>query len=136
MFVKYLDFLRSKLTRIQPYLLWLISCWFAYRLIVNGLRKFDPEGMWTKAFERWGYPVWFRIFIGVLETVGGILLVIPPVRHFGGLILFSVMAGALTTRLIHGTSLDDALSIATYAIVFLYLSSYFTKPNREVEAEV
>ena len=80
--------------------------------------------MWTGAFERWGYPVWFRILIGVLETFGGILLVIPAVRHFGGLILFVIMVGALATRLIHGVSLNDALSITYFGIVFLYFATY------------
>ena len=117
--------IQTQLTRIQPLLLWLVSAWFAYRLIVNGIRKFDPEGMWTEAFENWGYPVWFRIFIGVLEVAGGILILVPKTRFWGGLILFAVMLGALITRLIHGVSLDDALSISHFAIVFLYLMTDF-----------
>jgi len=122
---KYIDTFRTVLTKAQPILLWLLSSWFAYRLIVNGLRKFDPDGMWTKAFEKWGYPVWFRILIGILETFGGALLLIPPVRHFGAIILFVVMVGALATRIFNGTSLDDALSIASFAIAFLYFATYF-----------
>lgn len=129
MFRKSIDTIRIYLTRIQPLLLWLVSSWFAYRLILNGLRKFDHGGMWTKAFENWGYPVWFRILIGVLEVGGGLLLLIPPVRHFGGIILFVVMVGALATRIVHGTSLDDALSIASFAIIFLYFATYLEKPK-------
>ena len=49
----------------------------------------------------------------------------------GGLILFVVMVGALATRLIHGTSLDDALSIASFAVIFLYFSTHFDKRVKE-----
>ena len=118
---KIVEDLRRQLTKIQPILLWLVSAWLAYRLVLNGIRKFDPEGMWTSAFEEWGYPVWFRIFIGILETGGGLLVLIPKIRHYGGLILFAVMIGALITRIVNGTSLGDALSITYYALFFLYL---------------
>lgn len=127
MFIKYIDLIRTNLTKIQPVLLWLVSAWFSFRLILNGVRKFDPEGMWSPAFEEWGYPVWFRIFIGILETGGGLLLLIPKIRHFGALVLFVVMVGALITRIINGTSLDDALSIAFFAIAFLYFATYHSK---------
>lgn len=118
---------RLVLTKAQPVLLWLITAWFAYRLMVNGIRKFDPEGFWSPAFERWGYPAWFRVFIGVLETAGAVLILIPGVRHFGGIILFLVMLGALITRIVFGTGWDDALSIAHYAVFFLYLATNLDK---------
>ena len=124
---KLINSIIEKLTNIQPILIWLIIAYPAYRVIVNGIRKFDPEGMWTEAFQDWGYPVWFRIFIGILETVGGLIILIPKVRHFGGIILAAVMIGALITRIINGTGLDDALSIAFYASIFLFAASNHTK---------
>ena len=129
MMLKRIENLRGQLTKIQSLLLWLVSAWLAYRLIVNGIRKFDPEGMWSPAFEAWGYPVWFRILIGILETGGGFLVLIPKTRHIGALILFVVMVGALVTRIINGTGLDDALSISFYAVAFLYLATYFGKES-------
>lgn len=118
-----LDSIQKRLTKIQPVLVWLIIAYPAYRVIVNGIRKFDPEGMWTGAFEEWGYPVWFRIFIGVLETLGGLIILIPRTRAYGGIILGVVMIGALVTRLINGTGLDDALSIVFYIAVFFFAAS-------------
>ncbi|NNE67908.1 MAG: DoxX family protein [Pyrinomonadaceae bacterium] len=132
---QFTDTVRAILTKIQPFLLWLLSTWFAYRMILNGFRKFDPEGMWTKAFEMWGYPVWFRLFIGILEVIGGVLILFPPARHIGGIILFVVMVGALATRITFGTGLDDALSIASFAVFFLYLTSlYKPKPTPQESA--
>ncbi len=127
MILKNIEILRGKLTSIQPLLLWLVGAWFAYRLIVNGIRKFDPDGFWGPAFDEWGYPVWFLFLIGFLETTGGLALLIPKFRHFGGLILAVIMLGAFFTRLIHGVGLDDALSIAHFFIIFLYLSTYLRK---------
>ncbi|AXT20372.1 hypothetical protein D7030_04425 [Flavobacteriaceae bacterium AU392] len=127
MVIKTIDSIRTSLTRIQSILLWLIALWFAYSLGINGVRKLDPDGFWTNAFQRWGYPNWFRTLIGVLELFGALLLLIPKIRYIGAFILFFVMIGALITRIIHGTSLGDALSIASNAIVFLYLITYHSK---------
>lgn len=114
---------RQALTRIQPILLWLISLYFTISFVRNGIRKFDPEGFWAPAFERWGYPVWFMFFIGFLETAGGIAILIPKVRHFGGMVLALVMLGAFTTRAIHGVGFSDASYIFYAMVVMLYLSS-------------
>jgi len=65
--------------------------------------------------------------IGILETLGGFIILIPKVRHFGGIILAIVMIGALITRIINGTGLDDALSIAFYAFIFLFAASSHKK---------
>ena len=127
MIIKTIELIRVKLTDVKSVLLWLVGAWFAWRLIVNGIKKFDIEGMWAPAFEEWGYPVWFLFLIGFLETAGGIALLIPKIRYFGGLILAMVMLGAFFTRLIHGVGLDDALSIAHFFVVFLYLSAHHDK---------
>ncbi|MCK0108565.1 DoxX family protein [Flavobacteriaceae bacterium S0825] len=129
--MKYLNAFRDFITKIQPILLWLISLWFAYRLGYHGLQKLDPEGFWTNAFIKWGYPDWFRTLIGVFETLGALLLIIPKTRHLGGIILFVVMVGALITRITFGTSVDDALTIAFNAIIFLYLASSFKKSENK-----
>lgn len=130
----YVQKFRSFITRNQGFLLWLISLWFAYRLIHNGILKFDPDGFWSPAFERWGYPDWFRILIGMLETIGGTLIIFPGVRHFGAAILFLVMLGALITRVIFGTGLDDVLSILYFALFFLYLTAYQANKNSQTSS--
>jgi uncharacterized membrane protein YphA (DoxX/SURF4 family) len=130
MFSKNINLLRTKLSSIMHIFIWIIGLWFAYRLIRMGVPKLIQGGMWTNAFERWGYPAWFRVFIGVLEIIGGLLLLVPRVRHFGAMILFVIMIGALITRIINGTSLDDALSITFNAIIFLYLMAYHDKTSK------
>ena len=129
---KLMNFIIEKLKKIQPILIWLIIAYPAYHVIVNGIRKFDPEGIWTVAFQDWGYPVWFRIFIGIIETAGGLIVLVPKVRHFGGIILAVVMIGALITRIINGTGLDDALSIVFFASAFLFAASSHKKYEKQI----
>ena len=124
--IRKIGHIRTRLAKIQPIILWFIGAYLAYNLMYHGWQKFDPEGFWTNAFIRWGYPAWFRVLIGVLEFGGGMLMLIPKVRHFGAFILFVVMIGALATRLTFGTSVDDALSIAFNALVFLFFFTYRT----------
>ncbi len=69
----------------------------------------------------WGYPVWFLFFIGFVEFVGGLLLIVPRFNVYGAIAIFFVMAGAFVTRIIHGTDLGDALSISFYGVCMLMI---------------
>ena len=104
-------------------LLYLISLNLAVLYIQHGWMKFDPEGFWSKAFiERWGYGEFFMYFIGVLEFGGGIALLIPRAWRYGAAILAVVMLGALVTRLIFGTSVDDVVYIAGNMVLLTYIA--------------
>ncbi len=83
--------------------------------------KFDPEGFWTPAFERWGYPVWFRYLIGILETAGGALLLVPRTATYGAGVLLPVMVGAFITRLRDG-QVGDVVSVGVYAMLLSWFA--------------
>jgi uncharacterized membrane protein YphA (DoxX/SURF4 family) len=87
----------------------------------NGWRKFDSGGFWSAPFERWGYPPWLRILVGVIETGGGIGLVIPWVAPYAGVGLFVVMAGAFYTRWGAGYP-QDLMWIAIYGFASLWIA--------------
>ena len=109
--------------KLQPVLLYLISAYFAYRFIYHGYLKFDPEGFWSGAFiEKWGYGLYFMFFIGLCEFLGGISLLIPRIARYGAFLLAVIMLGALFTRIIFGTSIDDAVTIAFNMVALLYIS--------------
>lgn len=75
-----------------------LGLYLAQLYVQMGWVKFDPNGFWTEAFEHWGYPVWLRWAVGILEVVGGVLLVIPWLASYGALSVLAVMAGAWFTR--------------------------------------
>ena len=43
-----------------------------------GYTKFDgdPRGAWYQIFEQIGLGQWFRVFTGVVQTVGGLLMMV------------------------------------------------------------
>ena len=87
----------------------------------QGWDKFDSDGFWAEPFVRWGYPVWLRGLVGVLETGGSVMLVIPWLATWGGLATGVVMAGALYTRLPSGFWVDVAW-IALWLVTSLWIA--------------
>ena len=107
-----------KWRRVTAYVLGLLV---GLIFISQGLMKFDPEGFWTTSFERWGYPAWFRYLIGVLETAGGAMLLVPRLASYGASALFVVMVGAFITRLRDG-QVGDVVAIVIYAILLSWFA--------------
>lgn len=107
---------------IRRILFFLFALNFSYMFVQHGYFKFDPEGFWSSSFEKWGYPFWFMVFIGVLEFGGGIAILIPRIASYGGLVLAVVMLGALITRLIHGTSHVDVIALVSYIVSMLIIT--------------
>ena len=57
---------------------------------------------WALRLSRWGYPPASRYFIGGIEILAGLGLLVPFVRRFAAVALIVVMAGAFVTHLVHG----------------------------------
>ena len=109
--------------KLKSVLFYLFSAYFAYIFIKHGYLKFDPEGFWAPAFtERWGYGLVFMYFIGICEFTGGISLLIPKVAKYGAALLAVVMLGALITRIVFGTGIDDVITIFFNMVCLMYIS--------------
>ena len=59
-----------------------------------GYGKFDSHGVWVTIFERIGLGQWFRIFTGVVQLSGGVLMLFRRGRTIGAALLACTMAGA------------------------------------------
>ncbi len=79
------------------WLAWLLAIFF----VANGLfHAFPPQRLRERfriSLARWGYPIWFYQFNGALQTVCGVLLVVPPTRLIGIAIGFVVCLGVFYT---------------------------------------
>jgi putative oxidoreductase len=64
----------------------------------TGLAKFDSTSGWARAFATWGYPVWFRVLIGVVELGAAALLLWPRTAAYGALLIIVVMLGGMGTH--------------------------------------
>ena len=100
---------------------WLAGLYLAYMYVRMGWVKFDPQGFWTAAFERWGYPAWLRIAVGGIEVAGGVMLIVPWLATYGGIAVAAVMVGAWITRFGDGRMVDVAW-ITLYVIALLWIA--------------
>lgn len=78
--------------------LWLVAVQLILVFAPAGWAKFDPSSGWAKAFVGWGYPVWFRLLIGVLELAAALLLVWRRSAAYGAAIIVVVMLGGMATH--------------------------------------
>jgi uncharacterized membrane protein YphA (DoxX/SURF4 family) len=120
--------------RVRLLLAWLLALYLAQMYVSMGWVKFDPQGFWTAAFARWGYPAWFRVLVGVAEVAGGIGLLVPWTASYSGVLLGAVMLGAWATRA-HDGKWIDVLWITTYLaglawVAFEYRSFAFLAGRR------
>jgi uncharacterized membrane protein YphA (DoxX/SURF4 family) len=83
-----------------PALLWLITLFLARIFIIAGWAKFSATSGWARAFAHWGFPIWFRVLVGVIEVAGELLLLIPSTAIYAALALVVIMLGAMGTHII------------------------------------
>ncbi len=98
--------MRTVAKRARLFAAWVAGAYLAWMYVEMGWVKFDPDGFWTPGFERWGYPAWLRLLVGLIETAGGAMLIIPWFASYGATGLAVVMIGAWITRLDDGRMAD------------------------------
>jgi putative oxidoreductase len=101
--------------------------WVAALLLIlifapQGFAKFSDSSGWATAFRIWGYPVWFRITIGVIELLAVVLLLWGRTAAVGAVLIICVMLGAMGTHLAlengrHMTSEIVPLTLATIVLI-------------------
>jgi uncharacterized membrane protein YphA (DoxX/SURF4 family) len=52
------------------------------------------------AFAPWGFPNWFRVFVGVIEVASGLLLLVPRTAVYAAIALAVIRLGAMGTHII------------------------------------
>ena len=62
--------------------------------IFIGYGKFESRGVWVRIFEQIGLGQWFRIFTGVVQVTGGVLMIPRRTRTAGAALLACTMLGA------------------------------------------
>jgi uncharacterized membrane protein YphA (DoxX/SURF4 family) len=82
--------------------LWVFALFLAWVFIRQGTAKFSDQSGWARAFRVWHFPVWFRLCIGVAETVAALLLLTRRTAFGGAIIIGAVMIGAMATHVYWG----------------------------------
>jgi uncharacterized membrane protein YphA (DoxX/SURF4 family) len=73
--------------------------------ILIGYTKFDgsPQGGWVEIFEEIGLGQWFRIFTGIMQTGGGLLMFFPRTLTIGaGMIVCTMLGAAFVDAFVFG----------------------------------
>ena len=75
---------------------WVLRAGIALAFVLFGVEKF-PSGAgahWVRFFDQIGVGQWFRYFTGIVEVIGGALVLIPMTARIGLAILAMTMAVA------------------------------------------
>ena len=86
--------------RVGRAILWFFQIWAAFSFVVIGIGKFR-NAFWLAAFPRWGYSDSFRMLIGVLEILAGLLMAFPRTVTYAAVLIDAIMLGAVTTLLLN-----------------------------------
>ena len=86
--------------------------------VASGLAKLASLPFELAAFARWGYPLWFMYLTGVIEVLGGLLLLWPRVASLVAAGLGCFMFGAIATHVVHA---EWPMTVVATAIMLLGL---------------
>ncbi|RCW63135.1 DoxX family protein [Saliterribacillus persicus] len=88
--------------------------------IMFGLMKFKSKQM-VEGFKYFGYPVWFRVFTGLVELISAGLVISgiwnEKLAAWGGLLIVATMIGAIITHI----KIKDSVKNMMMPIVLLIL---------------
>jgi uncharacterized membrane protein YphA (DoxX/SURF4 family) len=102
---------------------WLPAILLVLIFAPQGWAKFSDTSGWGVAFRHWGYPDWFRITIGCLESGASLLLLSGRGAALGALIIVAVMLGGTATHILfdHGRHLTSEVIPLTLAVITLVI---------------
>ena len=102
---------------------WAPALLLAFAFTTAGLSKFDDGSGWSSAFRHWGYPVWFRVLIGVIEVAAAACLLWGRTAVFGALLVVVVMLGGMGTHVVleHGRHVTSELGPLVFATIVLVM---------------
>jgi len=93
---------------------------------IQGVVKLAGSQRWISRFHDWGYPDNFYLFVGALEVMSGVLLLIPKLAWFGAVTLMAVMVGATITHLANG---EPQIITTAFLLVLLTTVAYIRRSN-------
>ena len=101
--------------------IWLLSAALAAAFLIAGLPKLIGGRSWVQVFGMLGYPDWIRMVVGLVETVGAVLLLVPGLAVFAATGLLILMVGATYAQL-NGPLPANAVVPATLFVLLAILA--------------
>jgi len=85
--------------KLIPFAVWPLRLLLGLAFLAFAAMKLTGQPEMVAEFEQIGLGQWFRILTGILEVVGGIAILIPPVSVLGALLLLAIDAGAFVAQI-------------------------------------
>jgi hypothetical protein len=102
---------------------WIPTLFLLFVFLPQAWNKWSDTGGWGIAFRHWGYPTWFRIMIGFVETGAAILLLWHRTAILGAALIIAVMLGGTGTHIVkdHGRHVTSEVLPIVLATIVLVL---------------
>ena len=113
--------------RMSRIAIWVLSAMLAFVFLVAGIPKLLGVEAHIQHFTRWGYPDWFRVVVGVVETASAVFLLIPHLAFVGAAGIIAIMAGATYTHVIR---VPEEANRAPLTLVLLALAAVVAYARR------
>ena len=82
-------------SRVKKIALWGVSILLAAVFLMAGSLKLMGAQQLAVEFVKWGYPTWFRLFVGGAEICGAVLLLFSRTAALGSIGLGILMVGCV-----------------------------------------
>ena len=93
----------AKKRAVNDFVVWSLSVILAAVFLLTGVPKLFGVGtVGLQASAMRGFPDWIRIIVGIVETVGAIMLMVPATATFAALALAVLMVPATLTQFASG----------------------------------
>lgn len=104
-----------------PVALWALQLLVVFVILKAAAAKLTGNPYMVQIFDKIGAGQWFRYFIGTLEVLGSVGLLIPRVSGAAALLLSGVMAGAVLTHL---TLIGGSPALPAFLLVSLLVIAW------------
>jgi len=91
-----------------------------------GYGKFSSRGVWVTIFEQIGLGQWFRIFTGVVQVTGGVLMIPRRTRSAGAVLLGCTMLGAAIVDVV---VIGSPVAIVPLLLLIVIAAVWVTSPR-------
>jgi putative oxidoreductase len=109
---------------------WVLRGSIALVFVLFGAEKFsaNPEGPWVKLFQQIGFGQWFRNFTGIVEILGGLLVLIPWTTRTGlALLAITMVSAALILDFVIRRPQDSIISTGLFILLAAF---WWTRRSR------
>ncbi len=115
---------------------WILAGILAFAFISAGFTKLLGVDTQIKNFESWGYPLWFRFPVGLIEIALAIGLVIPRFRKITtyGVFIWTIVAVITHLQAGQANMIGGPIFFSVFAAAILFLLPHHTtnKTNENI----